>query len=175
MTASVRNMFNPEVMRIPVLQAPQDPIMNTLIICTGIAECLFEGRDTIVFPVPDENSSPLVIRPNLLLNSAATVALASISEVDNDQGTFAVDRVDITQSDTEEGQIFVNTDLFTSGGLRLNRVVFQVNLLVDPPEIRWPSWKRSLARLYPIGLFISHIEHFFPILIGDRGAEETTR
>ena len=109
----------------------------TLFICTGIVRCdfgPFDGsrRDDLQFAVPDENGSSLSISPNLLLNSAATVSLASIVESNNDQGTFAVDVVDILQSDAEEGQIFVKANLFVSDGLRINRVAYQVNLLTTP-------------------------------------------
>lgn len=137
MTVNAQEIANPEVMRIPVARNPGGPTTDTLIICTGIARCDFGPfgggrRDDLVFPVPDENGTPLRISPNLLLNSAATVSLASIVESDNDQGTFAVDVVDIFQSDAEEGQVFVKANLFVSDGLRINRVAFQINLLVGP-------------------------------------------
>ncbi len=137
MTVNAQEIANPEVMRIPVAHTPGGPATDTLFICTGIVRCdfgPFDGgrRDDLLFTVPDENGSPLSISPNLLLNSAATVSLASIVEVNNDQGTFAVDVVDILQSDAEEGQIFVKANLFVSDQLEIYRVAYQVNLLTTP-------------------------------------------
>ena len=144
MTLAVQTVSNPEVIRIPLASTTGRAATDTLIICTGTAVFNFGSnvgetrRDTLVFAIPDENGSPLNISPARLINSAATASLSSINSK-TFGNLFAVDRVDITQSDAEEGQIFLNTDLAVSNDGNFFRVAYQVNLLVradSSPPIR---------------------------------------
>ena len=141
MTIKAKGIANPEVMRIPVAHTPGGPATDTLFICTGNVLCDFGpfdggGEDDLEFWVPDEDGSPLSINPNTLLNSAATVSLAGIVEDNNDQGAFAVNAVDILQSDAGPGQILVQANLFVTDGLRISRVAYQVNLVTTPSRIK---------------------------------------
>jgi len=140
MTVSVVNFANPEVMKIPVARTSGGPTTDTLLICTGLARCNFgpfgnRTTDDLVFQVSDADEttgaiSPIRIAPAGLISSAAVVSLASISEVDNDQGTWEVLNVDIDISD--EGFVEVRASLAVSDGLRINLVAYQVNLQIGP-------------------------------------------
>ncbi len=135
MAIPLQSVSNPEVVRIPLANASGGTATDTLIICTGIAVFDFSSgafgtsRDTLIFAIPDENGSPLSVAPARLVNSAATASPSSFKPGAGET-LFAVDRVDITQSDAEEGQIFLNADLVVGGIASLFRIAYQVNLLV---------------------------------------------
>jgi hypothetical protein len=136
---SSHDIFNPEVIQVAVARAPGGPTTDTLVICTGIANARFVGsgdirRDTLEFPVPGENGNPLNINALVpggsILHLAATASLASI----NGGNTLAVDEVDFRLSDPEEGLLFLEVQLAASGGNTVNRVAYQVNIIVGSPS-----------------------------------------
>jgi hypothetical protein len=135
MTLAVQTVSNPEVLRIPLASTTGGAATDTLLICTGIAVFDFSSgtfgtnKNTLIFALPDENGSPLSIAPARLVNSAATASPSSFKPGAGET-LFAVDRVDISQSDAEEGQIFLNADLVVGGIAALFRIAYQVNLLV---------------------------------------------
>jgi hypothetical protein len=138
-TISSHDIANPEVIHVAVARTPGGPTTDTLLICTGIAVCNFVGsgdirRDTLEFPVPGEDGNPLnvtaIVPGGSILHLAATASLASI----NGGNTLAVDAVDLRLSDPEEGLLFLEVNLAASGGNTVNRVAYQVNIIVGPPS-----------------------------------------
>jgi hypothetical protein len=140
MTVSVQDVVNPEVMRIPLASTSGAAATDTLIICTGHATFAFHEqganslKDTLIFAIPDEHGSPLSISPAVLVNSAATASLAGINGTGRGD-VFDVFSAEITRSDTEEDQLFLNVGLQLQGDGGIFRVGYQVNLLTraTPP------------------------------------------
>lgn len=141
MTLKAPTFANPEVIEMFVAPRSGAPATDKLVICTGIAilDPPFGSnideirRDTLVFTIPAEHAedgqTPFRVAPGHVVHAAATVTLADIGPT-SVGGQLAVDRVELTFSDPEEGLIFVNADLVTQNNGHILRVGYEVNLVV---------------------------------------------
>src|SRR5712691_7132242 len=115
-TLKAPTFANPEVVEVFVAPTSGAPVTDKLLICTGVAilDPPFGSnigelrRDTLVFTLPAEHAedgrTPLSVSPGHIVHTAATVTLASIGSTSTG-GVLAVDRVELTLSDPEEGLI----------------------------------------------------------------------
>jgi hypothetical protein len=131
-------VVNPGVIQVVVAHIPGGPPKDTLLICTGTVLCNFQGnngvrRDTLEFPIPIDGLGNLlrinrIVPGGNIQNVAATASLASIYG----GNTLAVDNVDFRLSDPEEGLFFLEVALAASDGNTINRIAYQVNIIIGP-------------------------------------------
>jgi hypothetical protein len=133
------DIANPQVISMFVSRTLGGQTTDALIICTGTAVFNFEGsddvrRDTLEVTVADESKNPLDVTTIVLGGSvrhlAATASLASI----NGGSTMAVDEVEVLVN-PNNGQLFLEAKVAAADGTTLNRIAYQVNILVAPGKI----------------------------------------
>lgn len=143
---STSDIANPEVNRVlfagPVALFSDgkgtEVIVGESITCTGIAIFDFVGnddirRDILEFPISDDLGNAITLGERTFIHATATGSLASIH---GGEGTWAVDSVDTFIREFPPGSgnqaIWVRAALAASDGLHVNRMAYQVDILLGP-------------------------------------------